>query len=184
MTFLLQIVRSSSFPQVYIQNQSLPFVGVFNYMVFKNLICIKIKYVALSRRWNGRRSICRRDRHTWKHTTFSLLQSYLGPSRPLGGKPNMMHLYGDTVYCSVDTYDLPLREMNLSLEEGKEVITKQCYKGGAQGVLCIRNVMVKTTWGAFSSCVTWLALSGSEWHFLSTQEGLKAHPLFSWEAQG
>lgn len=50
MTFLLQIVRSSSFPQVYIQNESLFLVGFFNYMVFKNLICRKIKNMS---HWAG-----------------------------------------------------------------------------------------------------------------------------------
>lgn len=56
-----------------------------------------------------------------------------------------MNLYGNTAYYSVDTFDLPLCEVNLSLEEGKEVITKQCGTSDAPGVLCIRNVMVKTT---------------------------------------
>lgn len=43
MTPSLQILRSSSFLQAYMQNKDFVFVGAVNYMVFKNLICMKVK---------------------------------------------------------------------------------------------------------------------------------------------
>lgn len=48
---------------------------------------------------------------------------------PSCGKPNITHLNRNTVYYLVDTFDLPLSDVSLSLEEDKEVIIREAASG-------------------------------------------------------
>lgn len=100
------------------------------------------KYLSPSRKGDGGLSSCSpvSGCHILEaHCILSpLRQSRLAPSLPLGQKPNMTHLYRNTVCYSVDISDLPVREVTRRLEEGKEVITsdtasetpRMCYAEG------------------------------------------------------